>query len=158
MEEDLEAGETLHLITDVEPGSDALSLSISGSTLFISARTMRYSREVPPLGFTTQDLTHTSTLTGIGSNWLVNQLNREEHRDAAGWTVRMLAMISHLEKRHTACDPPAPDTECVICLQKAEDTQGMEWSIGCRAQSIHRFHTHCISRWKKGSCPLCRAE
>jgi len=44
---------------------------------------------------------------------------------------------------------------CAICLENFEDAPGAPTSVlACG----HILHTECLRSWKRGTCPICRAE
>lgn len=66
----------------------------------------------------------------------------------------------HAEIRHNFPTKPAPPptsnlTElptCPVCLERMDATATGLLTIPC----LHTFHCQCLSKWKDGSCPVCR--
>jgi hypothetical protein len=52
--------------------------------------------------------------------------------------------------------PPVSDivvvNDCCICLESGNSADG-QWTT---SQCGHVFHTNCIAKWRRGTCPLCR--
>jgi hypothetical protein len=42
--------------------------------------------------------------------------------------------------------------DCCICLESGSSADG-QWMT---SQCGHVFHTNCIAKWRRGTCPLCR--
>lgn len=62
-------------------------------------------------------------------------------------------------KKSTISTKPAPPPTasllelptCPVCLERMDETSGL-LTIQCQ----HVFHCACLSKWKDGSCPVCR--
>jgi hypothetical protein len=56
-------------------------------------------------------------------------------------------------QRFSVTAPPTDDT-CPICMCDHTEAPG-EWSI---TRCNHTFHTGCITRWGRSTCPMCRGD
>mmetsp|Transcript_1018 Transcript_1018/g.2706 ORF Transcript_1018/g.2706 Transcript_1018/m.2706 type:complete len:114 (+) Transcript_1018:2-343(+) len=72
------------------------------------------------------------------------------------WGSSGAASQAIIERVFATPRPQVPvDTECVICLEVAEDAT--EW---CRLLCGHLFHERCLREWLRRArrCPLCRLD
>ncbi|KAI8877248.1 zf-UBP-domain-containing protein [Backusella circina FSU 941] len=49
-------------------------------------------------------------------------------------------------------DDDTDDSLCPVCLEKMDEGYTALLTILCQ----HTFHSHCLSKWGDGSCPICR--
>lgn len=83
----------------------------------------------------------------------------EEEDDDHDKTVSRELSINSLMKQGPPSKPVPPPTPiltelptCPVCLERMDATTTGLLTIPCQ----HTFHCQCLSKWKDGSCPVCR--
>lgn len=177
-------GEIIYRIIDDEQvvvGERVLpTITIRGTTIYATTRTVHYRRSIPEGGMRFDDLFRMAGRLGgiqvVSLIWIAAQLNRPEYGGVAGPYVAELAtlhgvnlnpVIDQIIQDYAARGIPAPppafvprlitteavpaDYTCAVCLE----TRGGEWvtADGC---SFHFFHRECMMQWTRRNCITCR--
>lgn len=61
---------------------------------------------------------------------------------------------NQIEESHL---PNIRNSDCCICFEDIPIKPGRAGLIVCKT-CMNGYHTSCISRWNKNSCPMCRSE
>jgi hypothetical protein len=133
---------------------DAPVIIVQGGVMTAISSTA-YLRRVLPLehGFEFGDFVRTAGLIGCTPLSLCSFLLMHPGRGGVTHAimVRLMADVLFEAERPPLLTPAAAADECPICL--SDDAGPWATAAGC---GLHRFHSACICRWTRGTCPVCR--